>query len=202
MNTKFLAIDFETANYSRDSACSVGIVRVENNIIVHKAVHLIQPPSRDFVFTYVHGLSWNDVKNAPTFKEVWKKITPYLEGIDFLAAHNATFDASVLRACCATHNIALPSASFTCSMAVARKTWNLYPTKLSDVCNHLKIKLNHHEALSDAHACAQIIIASRKLALDKVTAPKVIANREEQDLVDYLYKQFCKKSETSLLSCN
>lgn len=160
-DSKFLAIDFETANQYRNSACSLGLVRVENNKIVHKSVHLIRPPSKEFLFTYIHGLSWNDVKNAPPFDVVWSQIKPLFEGVDFLAAHNATFDSSVLKACCATHNIQPPSLPFTCTMAVARKTWNLYPTKLSDVCRYLEIELNHHEALSDAHACAQIIIASK-----------------------------------------
>lgn len=159
-NAKFLAIDFETANQYRNSACSIGLVRVENNQIVHKSVHLIRPPYKLFTFTYIHGLSWNDVRTAPLFDEVWTEIKPYFEGVDFLAAHNATFDASVLKACCGTYDIQVPSLPFTCTMAVARKTWNLYPTKLSDVCRHLEIQLNHHEALSDAHACAQIIIAS------------------------------------------
>ena len=40
----FVAIDFETADQGRDSACSVGLVRVENGAIVKTAVQLIQPP--------------------------------------------------------------------------------------------------------------------------------------------------------------
>ena len=178
MKGNFLAIDFETANYSRDSACSIGIVRVEKNKIVHKAVHLIRPPSRDFIFTYIHGITWNDVKSAPTFKEVWKNIKSYFEGIDFLAAHNAGFDSGVLKACCSTHGIIPPDTPFKCSMALARKIWNLRPTKLSDVCNHLAIELNHHEALSDAHACAQIIMAIEKTQYPKAVATKPILRKK------------------------
>jgi DNA polymerase-3 subunit epsilon len=40
----FLALDFETANYYRDSACALGLVRVENNEIVDRASFLIRPP--------------------------------------------------------------------------------------------------------------------------------------------------------------
>ena len=47
----FLAIDFETASYGRDSACAVGLVRVEKGVIIRKESHLIRPPSREFVFT-------------------------------------------------------------------------------------------------------------------------------------------------------
>ena len=42
----FVAIDFETANTSADSACSVGLVKVVSGAIVETAVHLIRPPTR------------------------------------------------------------------------------------------------------------------------------------------------------------
>jgi DNA polymerase III subunit epsilon len=171
--SSFLAIDFETANQSRDSACSLGLVRVEKSKIVHKAVHLIRPPSSDFMFTYIHGISWRDVASQPTFKDIWKDISPLFKGVEFLAAHNASFDASVLRACCQRYRIAAPDLPFTCTVNLARSLWGVYPTKLPDVCRHLKIKLNHHEALSDALACAQIIMAAHKEAgTSKLTTAK------------------------------
>ena len=162
MKASFLAIDFETANQYRDSACAIGLVRVEEGKIVHKAVHLIRPPYRDFMFTYIHGISWSDVASSPTFKDLWKVIAPVFEGIDFLAAHNASFDQSVLNACSLRAGIKTPDLPFTCSVKLARAQWNLYPTKLPDVCRHLGLKLNHHEALSDALACAQIVMAVHK----------------------------------------
>ncbi|MFL5812957.1 MAG: 3'-5' exonuclease [Bdellovibrionia bacterium] len=169
----FLAIDFETANPYRDSACSIGLVRVEQGRIVHKEVHLIQPPYRYFTFTSIHGISWSDVESAPTFKDVWKKIVPLFEGVDFVAAHNASFDSSVLRACCLTSKITAPTLPFACTVKLARAAWNIYPTKLPDVARHLGIQLNHHEALSDALACAQIVIAAQSENADFVlTAPK------------------------------
>ncbi len=48
----FVAIDFETANYARDSARAVGLVKVVDGEIVDKAVHLIKLPTREFVVTY------------------------------------------------------------------------------------------------------------------------------------------------------
>jgi DNA polymerase III subunit epsilon len=83
-------------------------------------------------------------------------------GADFLAAHNASFDSGVLQACCRRYGLAIPGLPFQCSMQIARRTWGIYPTKLSDVCRNLRIKFNHHEALSDATACAKIVITSYK----------------------------------------
>lgn len=81
----FVAIDFETANYRASSACSVGFVKVMNGEIVHRGVHLIRPPTREFVFTYVHGLTWQDVAEADDFGTLWPTLEPFLDGAEFLA---------------------------------------------------------------------------------------------------------------------
>ncbi len=97
---------------------------------------------------------------SPTFGELWESIHPLFDDTDFLAAHNAAFDARILRGCCRHYKIPMPELNFTCTMQLARRTWRIYPTKLSDVCRSLKIPLQHHEALSDALACAKIVLAA------------------------------------------
>lgn len=156
----FVAIDFETADFGRDSACAVALVRVENLQVVERAFRLIRPPRRKFHFTYIHGITWQDVAREPTFGEVWPSLAPMLAGAKFLAAHNAAFDRGVLSACCAAAGLPPPQLPFRCTMRLARQTWNLYPTKLPDVCSFLDIPLNHHDAASDAEACARIVLAS------------------------------------------
>ena len=96
----FAAIDFETADYGRDSACAVAMVRVESQAIVDCAYYYIRPPRRHFVFSYLHGMSWRDVADAPTFGQLWPSLQARLAGVEFLAAHNVSFDSSVLRTCC------------------------------------------------------------------------------------------------------
>ena len=163
----FVAIDFETANYAQDSACAVGLVKVVDGEIVDSVAHLIRPPTREFVFTYIHGLTWKHVAGAPDFGALWPRLAPWLQGADFLAAHNAPFDRGVLGACCATYGIEAPPPTFRCTVTMARRAWNLRPTKLPDVCRHLGITLNHHDALSDALACAKIVIAAELAAAEE-----------------------------------
>lgn len=156
----FTAIDFETADHGRDSACAVGIVVVENETIISRHVELLRPPRQDFVFSYIHGLTWNDVENSCTFAEFWPKFQPIIAASDFLVAHNAPFDRGVLSACCQSSNIPVPTKRFACTVKAARATWGLPTNKLPDVCAHLGITLKHHDPLSDAEACAQIAIAA------------------------------------------
>ena len=156
----FAAIDFETADYGRDSACSIGVAIVRDGSLVQSVHRLIRPPRQEFLFTWLHGLAWEQVADAPPFGSVWREIEPLLEGVDFLAAHNAGFDRSVLAACSKGCDLPLSGRRFVCSMRVARKVWGIHPTRLSDVCARLDIPLNHHHALSDAEACARILLAA------------------------------------------
>ncbi len=156
----FAAIDFETANSSRDSACAVGIAIVKGGRLEKLETRLIRPPTRRFEFTYVHGLTWENVRRAPTFDVVWNELAPALSGAEFLCAHNAPFDRGVLNACCDRYRLSPPAQSFQCTVQLARSQWGIYPTKLLNVCKRLEIALNHHEAGSDARACAQIVLAA------------------------------------------
>lgn len=133
----FVALDFETADSGRDSACSVALVRVEGERVVARATRLIRPPRRSFEFTHIHGITWSQVKTCPDFGAAWQGLTPLLDGVSFLAAHNARFDRSVLAACCGSHELPMPDAPFLCTV-------------------------KHHDAASDAEACAQIIITVRR----------------------------------------
>ena len=158
--SRYVAIDFETADHGPDSACAVGLALVENGAVVDSTYHLIRPPRRDFVFTWVHGLTWADVAGAPTFAELWPTLAAFLARGEALVAHNAGFDRAVLRACCAAAGVAPTRLPFVCTVRLARRAWNVRPTRLPDVCRHLAISLDHHHALSDARACAEILIAA------------------------------------------
>lgn len=158
----YVALDFETADSKRDSACAVGLVKVRDGRIEDSLYHLIRPPRTTFspFCVNVHGLHWRDVKDSPTFREFWIEHADFLEGVDFLAAHNARFDRAVLDTCCAMAGLSAPCLPFVCTVDLARSQWNLRPTKLPDVCRFLGLELNHHHAQSDAEACARIVMTA------------------------------------------
>lgn len=157
----FVAIDFETANHAADSACAVGLVRASAGRIVAEESHLIRPPTPRFAFTGIHGITWAMVREAPAFGALWPRIEAFLKGAAFLAAHNAPFDRAVLTACCRAAGVAPPQRPFVCTVRLARAQWGIRPTRLPDVCRRLGLDLKHHEALSDARACARIVLRAR-----------------------------------------
>ena len=154
----FAAIDFETANPARGSACAVAVVRVEDGRVTRSQAQLLRPPTAEFLFTSIHGITWEMTVKQPTFLDYWPELKKQLDGVDFLAAHNASFDASVLEACCRQAGVDCPQYSFRCTVKESRRAWGIFPTKLPDVCRYLGISLNHHDALSDATACAKIML--------------------------------------------
>jgi DNA polymerase-3 subunit epsilon len=154
----FVALDFETADERRDSACALALVRVEGGRVAARTTRLLRPPRRRFLYTWVHGITWDMVEAEARFAEAWPAMEPLLEGADFLAAHNAPFDRAVLQACCRGAGLPPPAAPFLCTVRLARRAWGIRPTRLPDVCGRLGIPLRHHRAGSDALACARIVL--------------------------------------------
>jgi DNA polymerase-3 subunit epsilon len=157
----FTAIDFETANYERTSACQIGIVVVRDSEIIKTYSSYIKPSPNFFIpfFTELHNIDARKVSKSPLFGELWSEISENLTDSDIQVAHNAIFDMSVLVACCEKYgiNYKLPTSFCTCR-AARRNLPHLANHKLSTVSNHYGIELNHHEALSDARAAALIAL--------------------------------------------
>ncbi len=158
---RFVALDFETADYERNSACAVAAVLVEKGRVVETVYSLIRPPRPSFRFTWLHGISWDDVADQPTFGELWPRLNPLFSEAEFIAAHNASFDRGVMAACGSAYGCRTDFDRYLCTMRLARRLWDIRPTKLSDVCHQFEIPLTHHHAGSDALACAKIVLRAR-----------------------------------------
>jgi DNA polymerase-3 subunit epsilon len=156
----FIAIDFETANYARNSAISIGLVKYHNYQVVDTYYSLIRPPYLYIRpdFTDIHGLTINDVKNAPNFKHVWENdVFDFLDGHPF-AAHNASFDMGVLKAVLEYYEVPLPKIHYFCTCNLARKTWPGFKSHaLTALAKEFCIVYNAHNALDDAMTCGKLV---------------------------------------------
>ena len=157
----WVAIDFETATREPTSACAVGIAVVRASQVVETRSWLIQPPFNEYEFwnTRVHGIGPDDTELAPDFREVWFELQPILaEGP--LLAHNAAFDMRVLRALIGSFELPAPAIRYACTVSLTRKALPQLPShRLDAVCDHCGIGLVHHDAASDAEACANVALA-------------------------------------------
>lgn len=154
----FIAIDFETANASRSSACSLGAVHYSNGRIVREKSWLIDPEEHfDGRNIAIHGITPSMVRGQPTFGQLWPELAPWLAG-QIVVAHNASFDMSVLRYCLDKCGAEYPSFQYLCTYLLSKKLLGqLDSHRLDTVSRHFGIGLNHHDALDDARAAAKIL---------------------------------------------
>ncbi len=151
--TTFTAIDFETAQGYRWSICQVGLVRVENGVITKELTLLVQPPDNYYweKFTQIHGITAADTVHAPTFEQVWSSLAPFIEN-ELVVAHNGFgFDFPVLSETLKYYGLSTPEYQKVC-------TYKIYKSNLAVLCQEHQIPLNHHDALSDAKACAALYL--------------------------------------------
>lgn len=151
MKNSFTAIDFETAQGKRWSICQVGLVRIVNGNITDKVSILVQPPNNIYFDRNidVHGIRPRQTANAPTFDKIWKQIEPFITNQN-VVAHNAfSFDFNCLKQTLEYYN--LETTRFT-----GHCTLKIYGKDLASLCREYDIPLNHHDALSDALACAEL----------------------------------------------
>jgi DNA polymerase-3 subunit epsilon len=108
----------------------------------------------------IHGISYDDTKDAPSFPEVWSKLAPLFAGLP-LVAHNSSFDEGCLRAVHAVYGMVYPNYEFHCTCRASRRLFAraLPNHRLPTVAKHCGHELTaHHNALADAEACAVIAL--------------------------------------------
>jgi len=171
----FTAIDFETANSSSASACSVGLARVRDGKVVATAGWLIQPPpGHDEFLDFhigIHGIRPEHCADAPGWSDQLSRLAAFA-GADVLIAHNAGFDMAVLRRACEATGDACPPYRYLCSLQLARKTYDLASYRLPFVAAEAGFgAFDHHDAVADSLACAHIIIdAARRSGATDITS--------------------------------
>lgn len=192
----FITIDFETATSERYSPCEIGLTFVKDNKIVDSKSWLIKPYSYPYFDPFnimIHGITPEDVENEPEFPEIWNTIKPLIEN-QFLIAHNAGFDFSVLRWTLDHYELDFPDLQYACSYILSKKVWTGLPAyDLKTLCQINKIKLNHHRAEADSIACAELTIK----ALEQTDTNSIDDFPEKlKTTVGQLYKGGYKPSNT------
>jgi len=158
----FTAIDFETANSSAASACSVGMAKVRDGKVVERVGWFIRPPVGHDAFQEwnikIHGIRPSDVAGAAGWAAQLPDLVAFADG-DHLVAHNAGFDLGVISTSSTVAGLAIPDFEYVCSLQVARRTYHLDSYRLPVAAMAAGFEdFAHHDALADAEACAAIMI--------------------------------------------
>lgn len=162
---KIASLDFETANFSRVSACSAGIALFEDGQLVESKSWLIKPPKGHGFFlpewtAEVHGLNWFSVRNAPEFPAIAPEIVSRLVQADIVIAHNTSFDMNVLGQTLLHFELSCPPFRHLCTWQLAKAAWPaLANHRLNTLAGHIGLSFQHHDAESDAIAAGHVMLA-------------------------------------------
>lgn len=157
MRLSFVALDFETANERKASACAIGMVKVIDGVIVEEFYSLIDPESYFNGYNvHIHQIDEKMVKGKPTYPELLPKIIKFIDGLP-VVAHNAHFDMGVIRESNERYGINNFRLEYFDSLSLYKTYFKLINYKLSTIAKEINFKFQHHVAIEDAKACAMII---------------------------------------------
>lgn len=151
----FIALDFETANTERNSACALGIAAFRGKELVHNSAILINPCTDEWTFYDIHGIRPRDVVDAPLFSDIFTQLYPLLCKT-YVIAHNVAFDSEVFFESSGGKGDSRSGLIWADSKD-GIPTWakGRY-WKLDLIAEKLGLPLDHHNAGSDAKVAGQI----------------------------------------------
>ncbi len=157
----FNSIDVETANADRASICQIGIVHVRDGKIRDQWQTLVNPETWfDEWNTKIHGIDEFAVRQSPALPEVRDELRARLRG-SVLVSHTS-FDRVAFQRAMERYDLEQLQVTWLDSSRIVRRAWpESYGQSgygLKNVAKDLGISFDHHDALEDARAAAEIML--------------------------------------------
>lgn len=159
----YAVVDVETTGGSPDGGdrvTEIAAVVVRDGVVAETFETLVNPqrPIPPWI-TRLTNISWEMVKDAPTFAEVCKQLLGLLEGRVFVA-HNASFDWKFVSAEVARATGRQLEGRRLCTVKLARKLLpQLRSRSLDHVTHHYGVEIAaRHRAAGDAVATAHCLV--------------------------------------------
>ncbi|MEP1385484.1 MAG: exonuclease domain-containing protein [Paraglaciecola sp.] len=156
----YVVVDIETTGgkHPQHRITEIAAVKMVNGEVVDTWTSLINPERHISKFiTKLTGINNTMVKGAPLFCEVADTFADFVQGCIFVA-HNVNFDYGFIKQEYQRidRKFSMPKL---CTVRESRKYLpGLKSYSLANLCEHFEIPLvNHHRALCDAQATAQIL---------------------------------------------
>lgn len=165
----FVAIDVETANPDMASICQIGLVVYEKGKQSGEWKTYVDPEDYfDGFNVSIHGIDESVVEGAPTFADLTDTLHSYLDS-KVVVCHTH-FDRVALHRAAQRYELNSPDWTWLDSASVARRAWNECAWSgygLLRVCGIIGYQYKPHDALEDAKAAAQVLVAAaEKSGLD------------------------------------
>lgn len=159
---RFAVIDVETTGLApqRDRVIELAVITTDpwGRILDEWSTRI--NPQGPVGATHIHGITQEDVANAPTFGDVIRQLNSRLVGAA-IAAHHAHFDLAFLRAEYGRAGWDMPHLPALCTLQASEYHLpTLDRRRLTDCCWAVEASLTDaHSALADARATAHLLAA-------------------------------------------
>ena len=170
---RFAVVDVETTGGSGEfnRITEVGIVLLDDTEVVKTFHTLVDPGTTISPFVQkLTGITDEMVQGKPQFGAIAEEVAELLRDRIFVA-HNVQFDVKMIRTelkrCCISYD-----PPRLCTVKISRRFFPGLPSySLHNLAMSLGLpEFNHHRALDDTMACAEIL----KLAYNKVGQEKIL----------------------------
>jgi len=153
-NVTFVVFDTETTGFSptSDRMVELGVVKFRNGKVIGERSWLINPGRHiPYWATKVHGITDDEVKGSPSFKDVYPEFREFIEG-SVLMAHNARFDIAFLSEEARRAGLELPRNLVIDSLSLFRRWFPKSKShSVADVANYTKVDTTVlHRAVADS----------------------------------------------------
>lgn len=161
---QFAAIDVETANANMASICQIGVAHFADGVLANQWKSYVDPQDHfDGINISIHGIDETVVAGAPTFGELAQKLYDVLDG-HIIVTHTA-FDKTAIYQAGVRYKSTPPTCTWLDSACVARRAWKEFSKRgygLQNVCESIGYTFQAHDALEDAKAAGNIVLAAIK----------------------------------------
>lgn len=154
----YFVLDVETANPNYASICQIGIIEVRGGQVLNSHSILLDP--EDFFDPFnvsIHGITEEQVRGAPTFRDVHADLSSKL--VDQIAIHHGPFDRVAFSRASERYGLQPISTNWLDNQSVVRRAWPDFARSgygLKNLCRHFDLTFSHHDALEDARVTERI----------------------------------------------
>lgn len=159
---QFAAVDVETANADMASICQIGVAQFASGALIAEWKTYVDPNDHfDVVNVSIHGIDERAVAGAPAFCQVVDRLNELLA--DQIVVTHTHFDRVAVHQAATKWNVEVPVCRWLDSARVARRAWVEFAQSgygLVSVCEKIGYKFKPHDALEDAKAAGNILLAA------------------------------------------
>ncbi|MCB2358328.1 PolC-type DNA polymerase III [Clostridium estertheticum] len=161
LDDRFVVFDLETTGLSseNDKIIEIGALKIENGKIVDRFSEFVNP-GIDIPYKIIEltGITNDNVSDAASIEDVLPKFLEFTKD-SVLVAHNSDFDASFIKKNSQRLGLKFENAIMDTIPLAKYLLKDLKTFKLNTVAKYLGITLeNHHRAVDDAKATADILL--------------------------------------------